>query len=128
MSTTLITSEMIARYYELSKIKKELEAEMNDLKEIFHIFFDDQVGGNMKGELIVDGLKLQRQIRKTEKYREEETVQKLEELNMNDLILIVKQPDDEKIAAALNLGLLAEEDLKGCKLTSYSKAISVKEV
>lgn len=74
----------------------------------------------------MNGYKLQRQMRKVEKYNEEETVKRLEELQMTDLIQIVKKPDEVKIKSAINLGLLNEQHLDGCLVTTYSPAISVK--
>ncbi|MGM9931401.1 MULTISPECIES: hypothetical protein [Bacillaceae] len=127
MNDILITADMMARYHSLSKEKKAIEDEMNVLKEVFHQFFDKQAGVNQKGELIEEGLKLQRQIRKTEKYLPEPTVQKLEELKMKDLIKVIKIPDEEKINASIKLGFMREEDLEGCKAIYYSKAISIKQ-
>ena len=127
MNDILITADMMARYHSLSKEKKAIEDEMNVLKEVFHQFFDKQAGVNQKGELIEEGLKLQRQIRKTEKYLPEPTVQKLEELKMKDLIKVIKIPDEEKINASIKLGFMREEDFKGCKAIYYSKAISIKQ-
>ncbi|PLR77506.1 hypothetical protein CU633_10235 [Bacillus sp. V3-13] len=124
----MITGEMLVKYYELNKKKKEIELEMNQLKDIFHHYFDDQVGTDDKGEITISGYKLQRQIRKTEKFHDEETIKRLEELQMNDLIKIVKKPDDVKIKSAINLGLLHAEDLEGCIITTTSPAISVKPV
>ena len=106
MNDILITADMMARYHSLSKEKKAIEDEMNVLKEVFHQFFDKQAGVNQKGELIEEGLKLQRQIRKTEKYLPEPTVQKLEELKMKDLIKVIKIPDEEKINASIKLGFM----------------------
>jgi len=123
---SLITGEMLVRYYELNKQKKEIELEMNQLKDAFQTYFNNLVGSNHKGEITISGYKLQRQIRKTEKYNDEETIKRLEELQMNDLIQVVKKPDDLKIKAALNLGLLNSNHLEGCIFTSYSPAISVK--
>lgn len=127
MKHVLVTADMIARYHSLTKEKKAIEEEMNALKEVFHDFFDKQTGVNQKGELIENGLKLQRQIRKTEKYLPEPTVQKLEELKMKDLIEVRKLPDEDKIKASIKLGFLKEEDLEDCKAISYSKAIAIKE-
>lgn len=123
---SLITGEMLVRYYELNKQKKEIEWEMNQLKDHFQTYFNKLVGSNHKGEITISGYKLQRQIRKTEKYNEEETIKRLEEMRMHDLILKVKKPDDSKIKAALELGLLNPNQLEGCITTSYSPAISVK--
>jgi len=123
---SLITGEMLAKYYELNKKKKEIDMEMNELKEIFHHYFNNLVGPNDIGEITISGYKLQRQIRKTEKYNEEVTLKRLEELQMNDLIQVVKKPDDGKIKSALNLGLLNEKQLEGCLVTTYSPAIAVK--
>ncbi len=123
---SLMTGEMLINYYDLNKKKKEIEMEMNQLKNRFHLYFDNQVGSNQKGEVTIDGYKLQRQIRKTEKFNEEATIKRLEELQMNDLIQIVKKPDDVKIKSALTLDFLNTEDLDGCIETSFSPAITVK--
>ncbi|MBW8351525.1 hypothetical protein K0H71_19085 [Bacillus sp. IITD106] len=123
---TLITGEMLINYYELNKKKKEIEAEMNHLKEIFHDYFNRQIGSLDKAEITLNGYKLQRQIRKTEKFKEEETVKRLEELKMNDLIQTVKKPDAQKIKSAIHLGFLQEKDLDGCIVTTTTPAISVK--
>lgn len=128
MNTSLITSDMITRFNELSKKKKEIEFELESLKEVFHKYFDSHVGVNNKGEIVDNGLKLQRQIRKYEKFSTVPTVYKLEELNMNELIKTVKIPDEEKMNAAIKLGFLKEQDFENCKLITYSKAISVKEL
>ena len=122
----LITGEMLVKYYELSKQKKEIDFEMNELKDLFHRYFNEVAGDDEKGEITLNGYRLQRQVRKIEKYNDEVTIKRLEELNMNDLIQVIKRPDDTKIKAALNLGLLNEEQLEGCIVTSCSPAISVK--
>jgi hypothetical protein len=123
---SLITENMVVNYYELNKKKKEIEAELNLLKNSFHEYFNNLVGSTDKGEITVNGYKLQRQMRKVEKYNEEVTVKRLEELQMTDLIQVVKRPDDVKIKSAINLGLLNEQHLEGCLVTTYSPAISVK--
>jgi hypothetical protein len=123
---SFITDEMLVQYYELSKKKKEIELEMNELKDTFHDYFNKLVGPNNKAEVTINGYKLQRQMRKIEKYNEAVTVKRLEELNMIDLVQVVKKPDDAKIKSALQLGLLDEKNLEGCIVTSYSPAISVK--
>ncbi|WP_085991064.1 hypothetical protein [Oceanobacillus senegalensis] len=128
MSDSPITQQMVERYFELSNAKKEIETEMNQLKRIFHTYFDSEVGANAKGEWNNGKYKLLRQVRKSEKFNNQETIQRLEELSMTDLIKTEKKPDKEKIEAAINLGLIKEKDLEGCKITNYSKAISVKEV
>jgi hypothetical protein len=123
---SFITDEMLVKYYELSKKKKEIELEMNELKDTFHDYFNKLVGPTNKAEVTINGYKLQRQMRKIEKYNEEVTVKRLEELQMTDLVQVVKKPDDAKIKSALQLGLLDEKNLEGCIVTSYSPAISVK--
>jgi hypothetical protein len=123
---SFITDEMLVKYYELSKKKKEIDLEMNELKDTFHEYFNKLVGPNNKAEVTINGYKLQRQMRKIEKYNEEVTVKRLEELQMTDLVQVVKKPDDAKIKSALQLGLLDEKNLEGCIVTSYSPAISVK--
>lgn len=123
---SFITDEMLVKYYELNKKKKEIELEMNQLKDLFHDYFNKLVGPANKAEITINGYKLQRQIRIIEKYNEDVTVKRLEELQMNDLVQVVKKPDDAKIKSALQLGLLTENNLEGCIVTSYSPAISVK--
>jgi hypothetical protein len=123
---SLITGEMLVKYFELNKKKKEIELEMNELKDLFHNYFNNLVGPNDKAEITISGYKLQRQMRKAEKYNEEVTINRLEELQMTELIQVVKKPDNEKIKSALNLGLLNEKQLEGCIVTTYLPAIIVK--
>ncbi|MEA3319565.1 MAG: hypothetical protein U9Q88_06020 [Bacillota bacterium] len=120
-----VTAEMIEMYYECNKQKKEIEKQMEELKERFHLYFDKSFGQDEKAEVVMGGYKLQRQVRKSEKYSDE-TVHKLEALSMKELIKTVKKPDDAKIKAAIQLNLLKEEDLEGCLITNSSLAISVK--
>lgn len=123
---SLITGETLARYDDLNRKKKEIDQEMNHLKKLFHAHFDQQVGSDTKGELVNGGYKLQRQIRKSEKYNDD-IINRLEKLKMNDLIKVVKKPDVEKINSAINLGLLGEDDIEDCRTTQYTAAISVRE-
>lgn len=122
----LITEEMVTQFFEWSQQKKEIESKMEEYKKAFHLYFDQNIGLHSKGQIKIGNYKLQRLIRKTEKYDEIETVQRLEELNFNDLIQIVKRPDEEKIKSAIHLGLLKEKDLEGCLKVYSSPAISVK--
>ncbi|WP_174234306.1 hypothetical protein [Bacillus sp. V59.32b] len=122
----LITKEMLAQYVELNRKKKEIEAQLDQLKKVFNNYFDVSVGQNVKGEITISDYKLQRQIRTTEKFEQDLTVKRLEELNMNELIQ--KKPDEVKIKSALNLGLLNTKDLEDCIITNSSQAIYVKNV
>ncbi|WP_223700110.1 hypothetical protein [Sutcliffiella deserti] len=121
-----VSREMLEMYYELNKQKKEIELQMKNLKEKFHQYFDLQYGPDSKAEITMDGYKLQRQIKKTERFIEEETIKRLEELQMVDLIKVVKKPDEAKIEAAIQLNLLKRTDLEGCKVINMTPAISVK--
>lgn len=121
-----ISEDLVIKYNTLNAKKKELEKELDELKKVFHIYFDNLVGSNEKGEVTVNNYKLQRQIRKSEKFNEEKTVHRLTELNMTDLIHHVPKPDEEKVKSALTLGLIKEEDLEGCLIKSASQAIVVK--
>jgi hypothetical protein len=121
-----ISEDLVIKYNTLSAKKKELEKELDELKKVFHIYFDNLVGPNEKGEVTVNNYKLQRQIRKSEKFNDEKTVHRLTELNMTDLIHHVPKPDEEKVKSALTLGLIKEEDLEGCLIKSASQAIVVK--
>ncbi|MGE8202995.1 hypothetical protein ACQKP0_00295 [Heyndrickxia sp. NPDC080065] len=122
----LITREMLLRYDNLNRKKKEVETELDELKKIFNHFFDASVGKNVKGEITISEYKLQRQIRTSEKFEQETTLKRLEELNMLDLIQ--KRPDEGKIKSALNLGLIKDSDLEGCIKTNCSSAIYVKQI
>jgi hypothetical protein len=121
-----ITKEMLSEYEDLNELKKDIEKKLDSLKKTFHLFFDESVGPNQKGEVIIDGYKLQRHIRKVEKYDEAKTIDRLETLKMNDLIQTIKKPDEDKIKAALNLGFLKNEDLVDCIFVQASGAIFVK--
>ncbi|MBN6888076.1 hypothetical protein ACUXCC_002991 [Cytobacillus horneckiae] len=121
-----ITSDMIVKYAELVNKKKEVDDALEEFKKVFNDYFDLSVGRNEKGEIALNGLKLQRQIRKIDKYDREKTVKRLEELNQHQLIQ--KTPDEKKIKSALDLEILDEKDLSDCKLTNYTKAIYVKPV
>ncbi|WP_088044637.1 hypothetical protein [Bacillus sp. EAC] len=123
-----ITEPMLNEYYDLSQKKKEIENQLEELQKVFHGYFDHQVGVNEKGELVLNNLKLERIIRKKEKYNEAETVSKLEELKLTELVQIVKKPDGDKIKSAISLGLLNEKDLDGCISINSSQAIYVKPV
>lgn len=122
----LLTREMLAHYVELSKKKKDIETELEELKKTFNEFFDETVGKRLKGEVVLKDYKLQRQIRTTEKYDTESTVKRLEELHLNDLIQ--KSPDEKKIKSAIHLGILKEEELAECKAVNTSQAIYVKHI
>lgn len=128
MENVQINGDMLARYYQLNAMKKEIEAEMNQFKNEFNQFFDASVGVNVRGDFSDKGYKLQRQIRKTEKFDEKLTVGRLEELQMEDLIETVRRPDKTKIHAAIELGLLREDQLEDLRVKSYSQAFVVKEL
>jgi hypothetical protein len=125
-SESILTKDMLVRFVELSRRKKDLETELEKLKDLFHQYFDTAVGQNEKGEVTIDNYKLQRQIRKLEKFDQETTVQKLEKLNFLDLIQ--KRPHEGKIKSALDLGLIKEQDLEGCRMIKTTAALLVKQL
>lgn len=59
-----------------------------------------------------------------EQYDREKTVNKLESINQHQLIQ--KIPDEKKIQSALDLEIIDDKDLSGCKTTQYTKVIVVK--
>ena len=124
----MVTKEMLAEYFELNSKKKEIEKELDKYKNVFNQYFDYAVGQYAKGEVTIGSFKLERQIRKTEKFDQDSTVQRLEELRLNDLVQTVKKPDEEKIHSALNLGLISDQDLEGCRIIQSSRAIYVKNL
>lgn len=123
-----ITEEMVERYYELQKEAKKIDKQLNDLKKVFHQYFDLKVGENQKGELLFRKFKLQRNIRVSEKFHEEKTIEKLEKLNLLDCIKTIKEPDEEKINAAISLGIVDKSEFDDCKQRKTTSAILVKEI
>lgn len=117
----------IARYHQVNKLVKDLENELNELKNSIHAHFDSVCGKNEKGELLLGEFKVQRQIRRSELYQDEKMVHKLEELNLTDCIELAKKPDKQKIEAAITLGLIKTEDIEECIVKRISQAIVVKE-
>ncbi|AIF44861.1 hypothetical protein X953_18410 [Virgibacillus sp. SK37] len=117
----------LERYYILSKQKKEIEQEMKQLKKDFNLYLDDSIGKNQKGEIACGNYKVQRQIRAAIGYNQELTVQKLEELNLNDFIIVEKLPDTDKLEAAIKIGLVEESAFTECKTNKTTTAIVVKE-
>lgn len=126
MGENRITEDMLEKFYRLNQKKKEMESALNELKQQFHLYFDETVGENVKGQVIVGDYHLQRQVRTSEKIKEDQTVERLEALNLKDLL--VRKPDVEKIKSAMSLGILKESDLEDCWVTNHSPAILVKPV
>ncbi|PLT30551.1 hypothetical protein [Peribacillus deserti] len=122
-----VTEEMVSRYHELYKKSKRIEKEMAELKKQFHEYFDDNIGPETKAELEFEGYKLQRQIRKSESFISDATIEKLESLNLGDCIQVIRKPHEEKIKSALTLGFLTPSDLEDCIYRKISSAIVVKE-
>ncbi len=97
------------------------------MKKVINVYFDETVGKQEKGESIVGDYKIQRQIRTSESYHDEKMVKKLEELNLVDCIRIIKQPDQQKIDAAITLGLLGQADIEDCIVKKTTNAITVRK-
>jgi len=124
----LVTEEMIKRYQLLNQQAKEIDKELTRLKNTFNQYFDLTVGKNEKAEISFDNFLLQRQVRISEKYRQQEAIQRLEELQLTDCIKVEKTVDDEKVKAAIALGLLPKDALEEFKERKYSSAIYVREI
>lgn len=124
----LITEEMVEQYFQLNKQAKEIEKELTRLKKTFNQYFDLTVGKNQKGEISFNNFIVQRQIRQSEKFKEGEAVQKLEELNLVDCIKVEKSVDVDKVNAAVTLGLIDQDVLVDFKETKQSAAIFVREL
>ncbi|WP_208588755.1 hypothetical protein [Gracilibacillus suaedae] len=123
-----LSEEMLKKYYDLNFQKKELEKEMNQIKKQIHHCLDEQFGKQQKAEVQLGKYKAQRIIRSSVHYDQEKTVQKLEELNLEDFILQVKQPDTDKLEAAMKIDLVNEEEFRDCKRNKLSQAITVNEL
>nr|WP_309100911.1 hypothetical protein [Fredinandcohnia onubensis] len=124
---TQIPEELISKYFTLSEKAKEIEKELKEMKKVINVYFDETVGKQEKGESIVGDYQIQRQIRTSESYHDEKIVKKLEELNLVDCIRIIKQPDQQKIDAAITLGLLGQADIEDCIVKKTTNAITVRK-
>ena len=124
---TQIPEELISNYFTLSEKAKEIEKELKEMKKIINVYFDETVGKQEKGESIVGDYKIQRQVRTSESYHDEKMVKRLEELNLVDCIRISKQPDQQKIDAAITLGLLGQADIEDCIVKKTTNAITVRK-
>lgn len=123
-----LMEEMASRFFTLNKEAKQIEDELKQLKKEFNDYFDHKAGPDQKGVLHAGNYQIQRQIRTTESYKEEEAVKKLEEANLGECLLVVKKPDKEKIEAAIKLGLLAEDYLSELTVRKMTKVVMVKEM
>lgn len=128
MEGSQLTTDMLKRYFELNNQKKKIDNELKLLKNNLHDILDESIGKEQKGELQRGDYKVQRQIRSSISYIDENTVEKLEELNLNDCIVHVKRPDTDKLEAAIKLGLVEESEFEGCKKTKVTQALVVKEL
>jgi hypothetical protein len=126
--TFSISEKIVARYFHLSELEKEIEKEMKELKKVFHLYFDETIGTDQKAEFTLGDYKIQRQIRLSESYDDEKTVSRLEERNLQDCIQIIKKPDIQKIEAAITLGILELKEIEDCRNKKVSKAISVRKI
>ncbi|MEH7226005.1 hypothetical protein V7112_19505 [Bacillus sp. JJ1566] len=124
---TQLPEELISKYFTLSEKAKEIEKELKEMKKVLNVYFDETVGKHEKGESVVGDYKIQRQIRTSESYHDEKTVKKLEELNLVDCIQIIKQPDPQRIEAAITLGLLGQADIEDCIVKKTTNAITVRK-
>ena len=122
-----ITEKELKKYYNLNKQKKEIDQELNHLKKLFHQALDKETGQNQKAEIECGQFKLQRQIRQTVSYRNDETIKKLIALNLEDFIKIERRPDKEKLEAGIKLGLVDAKEFEDYKQTRITQALIVKE-
>ncbi|WP_275644333.1 hypothetical protein [Cytobacillus sp. S13-E01] len=122
----LISEESAGRFCELTEQAKKIDKELKDLKNSINMYFDEKVGANQKGEIVIGEYKITRQIRISENFDDEKTVQKLEKLKLNDCIEYIKKPDSKKIEAVITLGLLDKKELEGCVTQKTTQAIIVK--
>lgn len=121
-----ITEEALDHFYHLHAQKKEMERELNTMRKSFHLLFDQHVGKNQKGELQRGRYKIQRSIRKATSYDPEPTVKRLEELQLEDLVILEKRPDTDKLAAAFEIGLVDQKEFADCKSERQTQSIVVR--
>jgi uncharacterized Zn finger protein len=123
-----VTADDLERYFTLRKQKTEMEKEINELKKKIHDYFDEHAGEKQKGSVTLGNYQASRQIRSSVLYDKVETVEKLQELNLKDFIIVEKKPDTEKLEAAMKIGLVEKDVFEECKNTKLTQAIVVREV
>ncbi|MFZ3588814.1 hypothetical protein ACOI1C_05920 [Bacillus sp. DJP31] len=123
-----ISEGILEKYVYLNKIAKEAKEEMDKIKHVFHLYFDETSGPNAKGEVKVGDYFVQRQIRVSEGFDDEKTVEHLEQVNLAECIQYVKKADGQKIEAAIQLGLLNGDEINQFKISKMTQAISVKKM
>ncbi len=123
-----VSEILLEKYVYLNRVAKEAKDEMDKIKRVFHLYFDETVGTNQKGEISIGGYIIQRQVRVSESFDDERTVSHLEQLNLADCIDYIKKPDVAKIEAAIQLGLLNSDEINQYKISKLTQAISVKRV
>lgn len=90
-----ISENLLEKYVHLNNVMKDVKTEMDKIKHVFHSYFNETAGPNTKAEVTIGEYFIQRQIRVSESYDEERTVQYLEKQNLSDCIKYVKQPDED---------------------------------
>jgi hypothetical protein len=128
VSENSISEKLLERYVLLSKLSKDAKEEMDKIKQVFHTYFDEHTGVNTKAEITIGNYFIQRQIRVSESFDDEKAVEHLEKINLKDCIQFVKKPDEKKIEAAIQLGLLNEKEMQDLKVSKSTQAISVKKI
>lgn len=123
-----ISEEDLDKYFTLSEQKKEIEKRLKVFNQKFQHYFDNKVGENQKGEVIIGKYKLQRQIRRSIYYEDEKTVKRLEQLNLHDCIQVIQKPDQKKIDSAITLGIIEDSQISDCRHVKQTKAILVKKL
>ncbi|MCH1626321.1 hypothetical protein [Fredinandcohnia quinoae] len=123
-----IPEELVSKYVLLNEKAKEIEKELKEMKKVINVYFDAAVGKNEKAESIIGSYKIQRQVRSTENYEDEKMVKRLEDLQLNDCVQMVKMPDQQKIEAAITLGLLGQNDIEDCIIKKMTPVIVVRKI
>lgn len=128
VSESYISEKLLERYMYLTKVTKDAKEEMDKIKQVFHSFFDEQSGVQTKAEMTIGDYFIQRQVRTSESFDDVKTVDYLEKANLRDCIKHVKKPDEQKIEAAIQLGLLNGKEINELKVSKSTQAISVKRI
>lgn len=124
----MMNEEKLERYYQLQKLIKKLEEELQQLKQQIHTYFDHEVGQNSKGSKVFGQYVVQRQVRTSIKYHPVLTVERLEELQLEDCIETKKEVNEGKLKAALELGLVQADQLTDCLIQKEALALVVRKV
>ncbi|MGM8216366.1 hypothetical protein ACLIA0_12420 [Bacillaceae bacterium W0354] len=122
-----LSEELLKQFYELKQAKKEIDDEISRIRRQILTYFNENYGENINSESQIGNFVVQRKVRKVEKFDDVKTVKKLKELGLEECIMTVEKPDEDKLQSAISLKFIKEEDLDGCIKYKYTPYLTVEK-